>query len=78
MSDQSAGPLLDALGVTLDIEEGQQLTEVLVVGKLADFNGDGGTALVIGASAGIDWVSQFGLLAAADMVLRQNAAEPNE
>ena len=70
MSDQrSAGSILDGLGVTLDLADTDLLTDVMVVGKIADLT-DGGTNIVIGLSDGMDWVNQLGLLAAANVVLQ--------
>lgn len=75
MSDQKVGALLDSLGVTLDIDESQQLTDVVVLGKLADF-GTGGTAVVIGNSEGLDWIAQRGIVSAAQHVM--DNADPAE
>ncbi len=70
MPDQPAGPLLDALGVTIDLDEHQQLTDVMIIGRVLDFADDGsGTALVIGSNRGNDWIAQLGMLAAARLVL---------
>lgn len=68
MTEQLAGPLLDQLGVKVDLDEGQQITEVVILCKIADFD-SGGTALAIGISDGLDWIAQRGLLAAAEHVL---------
>lgn len=67
----SVGPVLDALGVHLHLEDGQQLVEAMVIGKVVDFGEDRrvGTSMVIGTSDGLDWISQRGLLAAARDVL---------
>ncbi|MGH3927541.1 MAG: hypothetical protein ACRDS1_04190 [Pseudonocardiaceae bacterium] len=67
MTEQPAGPLLDALGVTIDLKPDQQLTEALVIGKLADFDG-GDTALVLAKSKGLDWIAQLGLVHGARLV----------
>ena len=71
MTEQLAGPILDKLGVTVDVDEGQQITEVMILCKIADF-GNGETALGIGVSAGLDWIAQRGLLAAAENVLNND------
>lgn len=68
MSDQPAGPLLDALGVTIDLDPDQQLTEALVIGKVADFDSSN-TILVLASSEGLDWIAQLGLLHAALQVV---------
>ena len=71
MSEQPIGPLLDALGVTIELEDNQQLTEVLVLGKGTDFDSNE-TALVLAASTGLDWISQRGLVSAAQFILDQD------
>jgi hypothetical protein len=65
------GALLDALGVRMSLGEGQQLVDAVVVGKLVDFNADPrhATSLVLGASEGMDWIGQCGLLSAANAVI---------
>lgn len=67
MADQPAGPLLNALGVQIDVEDGDQITEVLVIAKIANFD-TGDTGLSMGASNGLDWIAQLGLLSAATML----------
>lgn len=74
MADQAIGEQLDALGVLLDIGEGQQITEVIVVAKLTDFN-IGGTALTIGSNPGLDWLSHLALLEGAGIVVRRDLTE---
>lgn len=68
MSDQKVGALLDSLGVTMDLGEDQQLVEVVVLGKVAHFD-TGGTSVVLGNSEGLDWISQRGIVSAAQHVL---------
>jgi hypothetical protein len=67
-SEQLAGSLIDALGVTIELDDNQHLTEVIVLGKIVDLV-DNTTGLVIGASAGLDWISQRGIIAAAQHIL---------
>jgi hypothetical protein len=69
VADHPAGQLLDALGVTITLADGQQLVEAVVVGKAIGFGDERSTSLVIGSSSGLDWISQRGLVAAADDVL---------
>jgi hypothetical protein len=69
--EQPIGETLDSLGVRLDLEEGHQVTEVLVVAKVVDFN-TGATALTLGCNTGLDWVAQLGLSAGAHMILGQD------
>lgn len=75
MADQKVGELLDSLGVTLDIDESQQLVEVVVLGKLADFD-TGGTSVVLGNNEGLDWIAQRGIVSAAQHVM--DTADPVE
>lgn len=65
MAEVHAGPILDALGVMLDVEQVDQVTEVLVIAKVSSFGEEGGTGLVIATSTALDWVQQRGLVSAA-------------
>jgi hypothetical protein len=70
VGDPRVGPLLDALGMTLSLADDQYLVEAMVIGKLVRFDGETtDTSLVLGASTGLDWVGQRGLLAVAADVL---------
>lgn len=68
MTDRPAAPLLENMGIVLDLEDNQQVTDVLLIARVADFE-DGTTALVLGASTGVDWILQRGLLASAQDVM---------
>lgn len=70
MTEQPAGPLLDNLGVTLDIEDGDQLTDVMVIGRVTDFT-TGDTGLVLATSPGLDWIAQHGLIRVAELVINR-------
>lgn len=65
------GPLLDALNVRIRLDDGQQLVEAMVIGKVVDFRVERRTAtsMVIGTSDGLDWIDQRGLLAAGTDIL---------
>jgi hypothetical protein len=70
VADHPAGQLLDALGVTVTLADGQQLVEAVVIGKAIGFDDvERSTSLVIGSSDGLDWIAQRGLVAAANDVL---------
>lgn len=68
MSDRPAGPIIDGLGVTLDLDDDDLLVEVLVIGKVSVMSEGGGTTVVIAKSEGMDWISQLGLIEAARQV----------
>lgn len=63
MADQQIGQLLDTLGVTADLDDGDLVTDALVILKI--LQPDGSIALSIGATDTRDWINQTGLLRAA-------------
>lgn len=63
MADQKIGQLLDSLGVTAELSDGDMPTDALVVLKVV--TPEGRTAVTIATSEASDWVTQKGLLAAA-------------
>lgn len=72
MTDRTAGEVLDPLGVMLDVDDDQQVTECVVIARCVSFGEDNRTALIVASSPGLDWISQGGLLSAADRVLRSD------
>ena len=60
----SLGNVVDQLGVTLDISKTQRVTELFIVGKVMDLT-DGQVYLVLGSN-GLDWITECGLLDAAE------------
>lgn len=73
MSDddrQLLGSIVDNLGVTASLDPDDQITEILIIAKISDFE-SGGTALGFYHSKGLDWIGQLGLMAAAQKVLNQ-------
>lgn len=63
MADQKIGTLLDALGVTLDLDEGDMPVDAHVLVKVV--KADGSVSLVKGASESLDWITVLGMLTAA-------------
>lgn len=63
MADQKIGQLLDALGVTVDLDEGDLPTDAHVILKIV--KADGTVSLVKAASESLDWVTTLGMLTAA-------------
>lgn len=71
--DRPVGQLLDGLGVTLDLRPEQQVIEVLVIAKVADFKEDEGTPrLGLGSSTGLDWMAELALIEAARIFIRRH------
>lgn len=66
-SDVPAGPVLDELGVTLDLDPHDRVTEVLLLAKTTNLE-TGDVALLV-ASNGLDWIAQAGLHAAYAQIL---------
>jgi len=64
------GPILDDLGITLELEAQDRVTEVLILAKTMDLD-TGDVALVV-ASNDLDWIAQAGLHAAASQVFYAN------
>lgn len=73
MSDQQAGPILDGLGITLDLNDGDLIASALVIAKVVDADGEVG--LHIADSEGMSWLDQYGLLAAASDLVRTQQFE---
>lgn len=79
MSDDSGpiGPMLDALGVTASLDDNQQITEAVIIAKISDF-ATGRAMLGLYTSEGLDWIAQYGLVAAASHVLNDaEAVDPD-
>lgn len=68
---RAAGPILDELGVTFELDEQDRVTEVLLLAKVTDL--DTGSVSLMYTHNDLDWISQLGLHAAAGQVLN---AEP--
>lgn len=60
MADQSIGQLLDSLGVTADLDDGDMVTDAVVILKVV--GQDGEVPIVIGTSETLDGITQKGLL----------------
>lgn len=63
------GQLLDALGATMELDENQHLTDVVILGKAIDFTDDS-TALVTGGTR-TDWITRRGIMESARLVYRE-------
>ena len=73
MAEQPIGPILDGLDITIDLDDGELVENVLVLAKTVDQAG--AVALTIANSAGMSWIEQLGLLAAAQHVLNGGTCE---
>lgn len=68
------GPLLDELGVRIDIDPADRIVDVLVLAKVTDMETGRSTLTV--ATNDLDWIAQAGLHAA--FALIQSGAERAE
>jgi hypothetical protein len=73
VAEQHIGQLLDSRGVTADLDEGDLVTDALVVLKVVQPGGVVG--IILGVSDGMDWITQRGLLAGADDLMRSSGFE---
>ncbi|MFJ7023262.1 hypothetical protein ACIQUW_33365 [Streptomyces sp. NPDC101117] len=69
MTDQPIGPILDGLGTTIDLDEGDLVASAFVIAKVVEPNGD--VSLAIASSEGLSWIEQNGLLASAQQIVNQ-------
>jgi hypothetical protein len=63
VADQKIGQLLDSLGVTIDLDEGDMPVDAHVLVKVVKAGGS--VSLVKGASESLDWITALGMLTAA-------------
>ncbi|CAA9364602.1 MAG: hypothetical protein AVDCRST_MAG68-5061 [uncultured Gemmatimonadetes bacterium] len=79
MTERKAGEVLDPLGVTLDVDDDQQVVEAVVLAKVVSFaDDDRSTAVVMASSAGLDWVAQLGLVAVGQQIVNVDRPERDE
>lgn len=62
MTSQPIGQLLDTLGVTADLDDGDMPVDALVLLKVV--KADGEVSLVKGSSESLDWILSLGMLTA--------------
>lgn len=62
MPEQQIGQLLDTLGVTANLDDGDMVTDAHVTLKVV--KADGNITLIKAASEALDWVTTLGMLTA--------------
>jgi hypothetical protein len=67
MADQPIGPILDGLGITIDVDQGDLIETALVISKC--ILADGHVTVCLSDSAGMSWLEQLGLIAAATQIV---------
>ena len=76
MSEQQSGPILDGLGVTLDLSDGDLIASAMVIAKVV--TKDGEVTLLLADSEGMSWLDQLGLVTAATDLIRSPYASRAE
>jgi hypothetical protein len=71
MTAQPIGPIIDGLGTTIDLDEGDLVASAFVIAKVIDADGD--VSLVLASSEGLSWIEQNGLLASAQQIVNQTS-----
>lgn len=67
MSEQQIGERIDAAGLTLDLDDDDLVSDYMVIAKVV--RSDGQPTVAIGNSDGMDWLTQLGILAAANQII---------
>jgi hypothetical protein len=68
------GPVADQLGVRLHIHPGEQVTEMMVIMKRANFE-TGTTSVAFSFAEGMDWVQRRALIYVAEEIMRGQPLE---
>ncbi|MGX6605645.1 hypothetical protein ACWKSP_26455 [Micromonosporaceae bacterium Da 78-11] len=67
MPEQPIGPILDGLGVTIDLPDSALVESAVVLAKVV--HADGSVAVALSDSAGMSWLEQLALIAAAKQIV---------
>ena len=67
MPDQPIGPILDGLGATINLADGDLVEHAVVLVKV--HRADGSVSVALSDSAGMSWLEQLGLVAAAQRIV---------
>jgi hypothetical protein len=68
VADQDIAEILAGRGCTLDLDDGDMVTDAVVLARVSKGD-DGSTVIVMGSTEGTAWLDQFGLVKAADNIL---------
>lgn len=73
---EPAGPIVDGLGVTFDLDDGDLVASVVVLAKV--LCEDGSTSLLLGSSDGSTWLDHLALITAAADLIRPSRWKNND
>lgn len=71
MNEQPIGPILDGLGATIGLDDGDLVASAFVIAKVVEPNGN--VSLALSSSDGLSWIEQNGLLASAQQIVNQTS-----
>jgi hypothetical protein len=71
VSEQPIGPILDGLGTTIYLDDGDLVASAFVIAKVIESNGE--VSLALASSDGLSWIEQNGLLASAQQIVSQTS-----
>lgn len=66
VAKQTVGQIIDALGTTADLDEGDLPVDAMVILKV--IKSDGAVSMVKGASESLDWLTALGMVTAAQHI----------
>lgn len=69
MTEQPIGPILNGLGMNLELDDGDLVASAFVIAKVVDKDGD--VSLAMASSEGLSWIEQNGLLSSAQQIINQ-------
>lgn len=71
MTEHDAAVVLADLGATLELDAGDMITDAVIVCRVARpaEDSEGSSRVVMGCTAGTEWLDQFALIKAADNIL---------
>lgn len=67
----------DDLWAALELATNDQVTEAVLIAKVADFE-NGGTSLALSATDGVDWITQLGMIHGALNIMGQQDLRPRD
>lgn len=76
MTMQKVGQVIDALGVEVDLDEGDLPTDAYVVLKIV--KADGTVSLLNGRSESLDWITSLGAITAAQHIQNSGYADASD
>jgi hypothetical protein len=69
MAEQQIGPILDGLGTTIDLADGDLVEHAVVLAKVHSV--DGAVSVALSDSDGMSWLEQLALIAAATQIVNE-------